>query len=71
MKRRSLGKGKLQRMMFLSTAGEAIPFAILKLFDNMRKLLNKDVGVTAGAGLLRVDAIRMVNDKIVETTTKK
>ena len=36
----------------------------------MKKLLIDDVGVSAGAGVLRVDAIRMVIDEIVETTTK-
>lgn len=37
----------------------------------MRKLLIDDVGVTAGTGILRIDAIQMVSDEIVVTTTKK
>ena len=37
----------------------------------MRKLLIDEDGVSACTGILRIDAIPMVSDEIVETTTKK
>ena len=49
-----------------------IIFGIRWLFNNERELLIDNVSVTADTNrILQIDAIQMINDEIVEMTTKK